>query len=849
MFNKYPYTDFHELNLDWFLEEFKKVTDKVTDLDTTVQQFTDFVTNYFDNLDVQEEINRKLEEMRIDGTLAAIIQPILDTYTQGIDDEIAVLEGRMDAFTTLTVGSTTGDAELMDIRVGADGTTYPNAGDAVRGQVTQLNDKMYDNSVAYNSFAVQAYNFEFDLTDPTTSVVVRFTTPNTQKIGYFTSHRGRLYVGADVNGTEISTDRFEFTIPRYSALVFTINTAGGLDASVKAYTDLTNNDIILFGDFYAGKYVPNNYNGILWDKYSNKRTYDKWDSIDKIGNEYLLTGSTTPGTNFSSTHFNVDIKAGETFCLYIEADNFESQSLIVLRKGDGTNIATVNNYDFDKYMFFTAPSNLNEVYFYISNARIINAADLTMYIGYGDLFNTKAKVNNIIDRPFNLVNEFESKVMSVDTGVNTETNICTINGLNIAIGQKFYVMLKVSGSYPTTSQIRKGATYIGSIKNQYNRWVEFTAPSNITNLSLFIGNSYVTGPFDAQIVVSTYISKEIHENSVALLKEDPLYNLPTYYTNAWIDNLENSMTTLKKTIANGISFAFVTDLHFLVNHENSKYLLKHFLNKQMFPIVISGGDYCYAYGPASDVDKDIAKCIKYQQYIGDNFYQLRGNHDFTIKTSADENTGYTAPFTEVYDTLIKPSEWRIVDCFPDHLCYVIENKSQKTRIICLNTNDGQSNDTTTPWGVTYVVTNEQLDWLLNVALDVEDYRIIFAQHIPLDSSLSAHSSICDELFKIAKAIKNHEVYTYGALTKDFTNTTLEFIMSVAGHSHSDQSVVTNDVLSITTTSDGLFQDDGYNRAYDTTDEQAFDVFYVNFDTKDIDAVRVGAGSDRHWNYV
>lgn len=59
-----------------------------------------------------------------------------------LENEIAVEKARIDNITNLPEGSTTGDAELLDIRVATDGTIYNNAGNSVRTQISNVSDKL-----------------------------------------------------------------------------------------------------------------------------------------------------------------------------------------------------------------------------------------------------------------------------------------------------------------------------------------------------------------------------------------------------------------------------------------------------------------------------------------------------------------------------------------------------------------------------------------------------------------------------------------------------------------------------------------------------------------------------------
>lgn len=101
---------------------------KITDLQSTTKASLDSQSKTIN--DFKTEVNTNLNQT---------------TSTQ--NSKITTLETRMDTFTSLKEGSTTGDAELQDIRVGVDGTKYTSAGEAVREQVGKLKEDLANQTI------------------------------------------------------------------------------------------------------------------------------------------------------------------------------------------------------------------------------------------------------------------------------------------------------------------------------------------------------------------------------------------------------------------------------------------------------------------------------------------------------------------------------------------------------------------------------------------------------------------------------------------------------------------------------------------------------------------------------
>ena len=82
---EYPYTDISRFNADWIINRVKELSNEwlstrkeVDDFELNFEELKAYVNNYFNNLDISAEVNAKLEEMRANGELEAIISKYLN---------------------------------------------------------------------------------------------------------------------------------------------------------------------------------------------------------------------------------------------------------------------------------------------------------------------------------------------------------------------------------------------------------------------------------------------------------------------------------------------------------------------------------------------------------------------------------------------------------------------------------------------------------------------------------------------------------------------------------------------------------------------------------------------------
>ena len=96
----YALNDFIQKQVVPVINENAHITEQQTKV---IEELQDYVNHYFDNLDVQEEINNKLDEMAEDGTLASIIAEYIQLGAILVYDTVADLKNAENLINTSTV--------------------------------------------------------------------------------------------------------------------------------------------------------------------------------------------------------------------------------------------------------------------------------------------------------------------------------------------------------------------------------------------------------------------------------------------------------------------------------------------------------------------------------------------------------------------------------------------------------------------------------------------------------------------------------------------------------------------------------------------------------------------------
>lgn len=242
--NQFPYSDFHEMNLDWIIKTIKQLDSKMDTFEALNQvtykgqwviteQYTKWsiVTNnnasylskdivpagiditnenywiYIGIITVDNELDINsinpvsnhavTEKFNSNDSSIANLQDITELTSSTLDNEITnrinaetsinqniedvadsvtaetnariaadnTINARIDNIATLPEGSTTADAELMDIRVALGGSIYDSAGNSVRGQIdnnrnlaTAINEAAYGEGEEYKISGYNASN-------------------------------------------------------------------------------------------------------------------------------------------------------------------------------------------------------------------------------------------------------------------------------------------------------------------------------------------------------------------------------------------------------------------------------------------------------------------------------------------------------------------------------------------------------------------------------------------------------------------------------------------------------------------------------------------------------------------
>lgn len=395
--------------------DINNVNDGLSELQTFYLQLQTYVNNYFDNIDVQDEINKKLDAMSIDGTLTQLIgnyiDPLFNTFKSNIESQVNEIDNKVDAVASgspLVASSTSEMTETDRVYVNTtDGNWYYYDGDSweIGGtyQSTGISDgyimqPMLSESLQSTintktpTLTINSGQYRNSSANLATLTAGRYTDPIELKFGetiYF-----KCKAGTSVTVIcRVNDDNTKFLNANYAVLV----SGTSSNMTEYSYTAIADMKISLsYIEEYDYCYISNVNNEIL-----NNEILDNFINLDnktivKNNGYYINANHNTISSNSQIFYSDpILIKKGET--INVLGSAIDSMSVITKCDEDGSNrqILVVGTGLHDTYDIYQYRAN-SDMYVMISSY-------IGYYVGcYTYQYLNEIKDNNLFDSFLNV---------------------------------------------------------------------------------------------------------------------------------------------------------------------------------------------------------------------------------------------------------------------------------------------------------------------------------------------------------------------------------------------------------------------------------------------------------------
>lgn len=814
------------------------------------------------------------------------------------ENDIATQTARIDNIASLSEGSTTGDAELQDIRIKADGVTANTAGDAVReqirsvindiGQITlkkplngwsESSNDFYNLASSRAEIGVDSQNEWNYIKIPATVgekfIVSGDTVGNEARAWGFVD--SALYVLAKEENAGNISDK-EIVAPANSAYLIINKLASNNNNSFIGSIDVNNNE------YYTGQIIDDYSKGNKYVCINTKFYIDK--SWGSNGNSFSIAVD-------NGNHIRACAEAIEMKNLPIQITVSSSATITVFMLGSNHQlISNLGNFtdrefrirqDYDNWKYIAINIKKND-----NSSITFDELPALVKLEYSTTVNAE-RIETIEGKIENLesgnTSGVETRNIGSMLGSHDITDSLLLQNKNYSTHQgilhtdKYYLdayfdsntIVLCDKEFDNCSIMVCADPTIKFMVEEFTQdsegWARnylyplyYSRPSERESgahyYNCYKGQKYIIS--FAKTDGTNLTVSEVY-NKVRIYLIDNSIHITDYYKNHL-----KAKEELIKTHSDGFdkfSFIFLTDVHVRHNSKHSFGMIKDIMNQCAISTVLGGGDwntaYNYDYMGVTALTQDFDEIRKLTN--GYPMIKTVGNHEWAYGGFDNPHNVSTAWVYNRYYRDDEANKNKDIVYGSDGTYFYQDDNTNKVRYVSVNTMDYPSELTPTTNNKIYRfhVGEDQILWLKTEAFNLpdDDWYLVVLSHVPIwkagddpynnGESIDALAALFDNADELQQMVK--DFYDKTGYAAGYKGT---MICWLAGHVHRD-SVFRFGVDShiITTCGDTLVSgNQTLTRERETISEQAFDVFTVDKATRTVYVTRIGAGEDRTFTY-